>query len=37
MKPPLKQGNANDFQTPPQALEPLLPYLKKDCPINGYN
>jgi hypothetical protein len=30
MKPPLKQGNPDDFQTPPQALKPLLPYLKKD-------
>ena len=30
MKPPLKQGMANDFQTPPEALNPLLPYLKKD-------
>lgn len=32
-KPPLKQGSPNDFQTPPQALEPLLPYLKKDWAI----
>ena len=30
MKPPLMQGNSNDFQTPPEALEPLLPYLKKE-------
>jgi len=30
MKPPLKQGNSNDFQTPPVALLPLLPYLNKD-------
>jgi len=30
MKPPLKQGMTNDFQTPPEALNPLLPYLKKD-------
>ena len=30
MKPPLQQGHSNDFQTPPEALEPLLPYLKKD-------
>lgn len=29
MKPPLKQGNPNDFQTPPEALIPLYPYLKK--------
>lgn len=29
-KPPLKAGNADDFQTPPIALMPLLPYLKKD-------
>lgn len=30
MKPPLKQGSANDFQTPTQALRPLLPFLNKD-------
>ena len=30
MKPPLTQGNSNDFQTPPEVLESLLPYLKKD-------
>jgi len=30
MKPPLIQGASNDFQTPPQALNPLLPFLKKD-------
>ena len=29
MKPPLRQGNSNDFQTPPDALTPLLPFLKK--------
>jgi len=33
MKPPLKQGMSDDFQTPPEALEPLLPYLKKDWVI----
>lgn len=33
MKPPLKQGNSNDFQTPPEALRPLLPYLKKEWTI----
>ncbi len=27
MKPPLIQGNSNDFQTPPIALEPLYKYL----------
>lgn len=27
MKPPLKQGNPNDFQTPPEALNPLIPYI----------
>lgn len=32
-KPPLKAGNADDFQTPPIALAPLLPYLKKDWHI----
>src|SRR3990167_9289955 len=30
MKPPLRQGSANDFQTPKRALIPLLPFLKKD-------
>ena len=30
MKPPLKQGNPNDFQTPARALRPLIPFLKKD-------
>ena len=30
MKPPLAQGRADDFQTPPEALKPLLPYLNKD-------
>jgi hypothetical protein len=29
LKPPLVQGGLNDYQTPPQALDPLLPYLKK--------
>jgi hypothetical protein len=30
MKPPLMQGNRNDFQTPAFAINPLLPYIKKD-------
>lgn len=30
MKPPLKKTYGNDFQTPPAALDPLYPYLKKD-------
>jgi len=30
MKPPLEQGHRNDFQTPPEALSPLLPYISKD-------
>ena len=33
MKPPLKQGMSDDFQTPPEALEPLLSYLKKEWTI----
>jgi len=33
MKPPLMQGNSNDFQTPKEALTPLLPYLKNDWVI----
>jgi len=28
MKPPSKKGSPDDFQTPPEALSPLLPYLK---------
>lgn len=30
MKPPLIQGASNDFQTPPEAISPLLPYLNKE-------
>ena len=30
MKPPLKNGNSNDFQTPIGALKPLFPFLKKE-------
>lgn len=30
MKPPLIGGNSNDFQTPPYAIKPLLPYISKD-------
>ncbi|OSZ78130.1 hypothetical protein CAP35_07655 [Chitinophagaceae bacterium IBVUCB1] len=33
MRPPLKQGSPNDFQTPPQAILPLIPYLNKDWTI----
>ena len=33
MKPPLKQGMSNDFQTPPEALIPLIPFLKKEWTI----
>ena len=33
MKPPLKKGNPDDFQTPPIALNPLLPYLKQNSTI----
>ena len=32
-QPPMKQGMSNDFQTPPEALEPLIPYLNKDWTI----
>ena len=28
-KPPMQQGRSNDFQTPPEALWPLLPYLDR--------
>lgn len=33
MRPPLKQGSPDDFQTPPEALIPLYPYLKKEWTI----
>tara|TARA_R110000868_G_scaffold152302_3_gene376950 strand:- start:1149 stop:1688 length:540 start_codon:yes stop_codon:yes gene_type:complete len=33
MKPPLKNGQSDDFQTPPEALTPLLPHLKKNWTI----
>lgn len=33
MKPPLTGKKFDDFQTPPCALEPLLPYLKKEWVI----
>ena len=33
MKLPLKRQSADDFQTPPEALEPLYPYLKKEWVI----
>jgi hypothetical protein len=33
MRPPLKKGYSNDFQTLPEALDPLLPYLKKEWVI----
>lgn len=33
MKPPLAQGRPDDFQTPPEALAPLLPYLHRDWVI----
>ena len=33
MKPPLRHGSPDDFQTPPEALAPLLPYLNKEWTI----
>lgn len=30
MKPPLQNGSPDDFQTPAHAIEPLLPFLKKE-------
>ncbi len=33
MKPPLKNNAPDDFQTPPIALTPLYPYLKKNWTI----
>lgn len=32
-KPPMATGRPNDFQTPPYALDPLLPYLYKNSVI----
>ena len=32
-KPPLRQGSVDDFQTPPIALKPLIPYLNKNWKI----
>lgn len=33
MKPPLKAGSPDDFQTPPEAIYPLLPFLKRHWTI----
>lgn len=33
MKPPLSTSYANDFQTPPTALLPLIPFLKKEWTV----
>jgi len=33
MKPPLKNNGSDDFQTPKEALFPLIPYLKKEWTI----
>jgi len=33
MQPPMKQGSRDDFQTPPEALKPLLKYLKPNWTI----
>lgn len=33
MRPPLNTKSSNDFQTPPKALYPLLPYIKKEWTI----
>lgn len=32
-KPPLRQGSSNDFQTPPEALTPLLPFINRKWKI----
>ena len=29
-QPPMKAGSPDDFQTPPEAIFPLIKYLKKD-------
>jgi len=33
VKPPLRQGSPDDFQTPPIALKPLLPHIENDWRI----
>lgn len=33
MKPPMKNNGSDDFQTPKEALYPLLPYIKKEWRI----
>lgn len=33
MKPPLNTKSSNDFQTPPNTLNPLYPYLNKEWTI----
>jgi len=32
-QPPMRNNSADDFQTPPEALNPLLPYLQEDWVI----
>ena len=32
-QPPMKQGSSDDFQTPKEALLPLIPFLKKEWTI----
>ena len=32
-QPPMKRGSPDDFQTPVEALWPLLPYLRKDWTV----
>jgi len=32
-QPPMRQGSSDDFQTPKEALQPLIPFLKKDWVI----
>lgn len=33
MKPPIKSGSPFDYQTPPEALDPLYAFLKPKCTI----
>lgn len=32
-KPPSKKGSPDDFQTPPEALDPLIPFIKREWTI----
>ena len=35
MMPPISHNGSDEFQTPPEALEPLMPYLPPDWTLLG--